>query len=82
MIIGPPESPVRSSQVSRCVEHAPVYGLTRPQAREVVDRQLATIEDHWEAACDEARLAAADRAMFRRVFPAAYALEGYARAGR
>ena len=55
-----------------------VYGLTRPEAREVIDRQLATIEDNWDTVCDEARLGAADRAMFGRVFPAAYALEGYA----
>jgi serine/threonine-protein kinase HipA len=80
MIIGPPDKPVRLSQVAHCVEHATAYGLTRAEAREVVDRQLATIDDHWDDVCDQAGLAAADRAMFRRVFPAPYALEGYERA--
>lgn len=78
MIIGPPDDPVRLSQVRRCVEHAAVYGLTAPQARDIVDGQLTTIEANWELVCDEAGLGTADRAMFRRVFPAAYALEGYA----
>lgn len=78
MIIGPPEDPVRLSQVCRCVEYAPVYELTAPEAREIIDRQLATIHEDWELTCDEARLGTAERAMFARVFPAAYALEGYA----
>jgi serine/threonine-protein kinase HipA len=77
MIIGPPEDPFRFSQLAGCVRHARVYGLSSDQAREIIDAQRETIDAHWDAVCDQAVLAGAERALLRRVFPAAYALEGY-----
>jgi serine/threonine-protein kinase HipA len=77
MIIGTDEDPYRFSNVSGCVERAGVYGLTRADAREIVDRQLTAIDEHWDEVCDQAELARADRDLFRRVFPHPYALEGY-----
>ena len=77
MIIGPPEDPFRFSQVAGCVQRAAVYGLSRGDARAIVEQQLATITDRWDEVCDEAQFGSADRAMFRRMFPTAYALEGF-----
>jgi serine/threonine-protein kinase HipA len=77
MIIGPAEDPFRFSQVAGCVQRAGVYGLSRGDAREIVEQQLATITDRWDEVCDEARLGSAERAMFRRMFPTTYALEGF-----
>jgi len=78
MIIGPPDDPYRFSQVAGCIERAPVYGLTRSEAHEIVEHQLTTIRARWDEVCDDAKLASADRAMFRRMFPTVYALEGFA----
>lgn len=77
MIIGTDEDPYRFSNVSGCIERAGVYGLTRADAREIVDRQLTTIGEHWDDVCEEAGLASGERNLFRRVFPHPYALEGY-----
>jgi serine/threonine-protein kinase HipA len=77
MIIGPPEDPFRFSQVAGCVQRAAVYGLSRGDAREIVEQQLITITDRWDEVCDEAKFGSAERAMFRRMFPTAYALEGF-----
>lgn len=77
MIIGPPDDPFRFSQVAGCIERAPVYDISRAEAREIVERQLHVINEHWDDVCEEARLASADRTMFRRVFPSPYALEGF-----
>ncbi|MCY4067792.1 MAG: type II toxin-antitoxin system HipA family toxin [Acidimicrobiaceae bacterium] len=68
----------RLSQLSRCVAHAGHYHLTTRHAREIVERQIAAIHDHWDEACD---LAAAGRAvsqqLWGRQFLNPYALEGY-----
>jgi serine/threonine-protein kinase HipA len=77
MIIGPPEDPYRYSQVAGCVERAWVYGLDAREAREIVERQLTTINERWDDVCDEARLAAGERAVLRRMFPHPFALEGF-----
>jgi serine/threonine-protein kinase HipA len=79
MIIGGPDDPFRFSQVAGCIERAATYGLTRAEARAIVEHQLMTIDQYWDDVCEEARLGAADRAMFRRMFPAEYALLGYSR---
>ena len=76
MIVGPPEDPYRFSQIAGCLRYAGVYGLSVEEGREIFEQQLATIEAHWEDVCDEAGLTRVDRAMFRRVFPHPYALEG------
>lgn len=77
MRIGGPGDPFRFSQVAGCVDRAGVYGLRRAEAQEIVERQIATIDEHWDVVCDEARLTATERMMFRRVFPHPYALEGF-----
>lgn len=76
MLIGAPGDPYRFSQLRGCIDRARVYGIEPAEAREIVDHQRATIDAHWDDVCDQARLATADRALFRRVFPHPYALEG------
>jgi len=53
----------RASQFSVCVAAAADYGLSRPEAKEIVDRIVSTIEDDWRDAADAARLSEADRNM-------------------
>lgn len=57
----------RTSQFSVCVAAAADYGLSRPEAKETVDRIVATVEDHWLDAADTAGLSEVDRhALWRR----------------
>jgi len=68
----------RMSQVAGCVARASIYLLSEPQAREIVDRQIETIETGWAEVCDLAGLGEVDRAGFwRRQFLNPYATEGY-----
>lgn len=70
----------RMSQVAGCVERAGTYLLSEAEAREIVDRQIETIEKQWDEVCDLAKLAAGARAHFwKRQFLNPYALEGYSR---
>jgi serine/threonine-protein kinase HipA len=80
MRLGEPSDPYRFSQVVGLVERSMVYGLGVLDARQVVEQQLTTIDEQWDEACDEARLAAGERRLFRRMFPHPYALEGFTRA--
>jgi serine/threonine-protein kinase HipA len=76
MAIG--EDGYRMSQVAGCVGRASTYLLSEATAREIVDRQIDTIETHWEDVCDRAGLSEVDRAAFwRRQFLNPYATEGY-----
>ncbi len=77
MIIGDDTDRYRLSQIDGCVRRAHLYHLTMAQARDVVDRQLAVIDTHYDDVCEEAGLGSAARAMLRRVIPHPYALEGY-----
>ena len=57
----------RASQFSACVAAAADYGLSRPDAREVVDHVVSKIEAQWPDAADAAGLSEADRnALWRR----------------
>jgi serine/threonine-protein kinase HipA len=57
----------RASQFSACVAAAADYGLSRPDAREVVDHVVSKIEAQWPDAADAAGLTEADRnALWRR----------------
>ena len=57
----------RASQFSVCVAAAADYGLSRPGAREIVERVVSTIEAQWPDAADAAGLSEADRnALWRR----------------
>lgn len=68
----------RMSQVAGCVRRASTYLLSEPQAREIVDHQIETIETDWAEVCDLAGLSEVDRAGFwRRQFLNPYATEGY-----
>ncbi len=76
MAIG--EDGYRMSQVAGCVARASTYLLSEPDAREIVDEQIDTIETHWAEVCDQAALSDVDRAAFwRRQFLNPYAIEGY-----
>jgi serine/threonine-protein kinase HipA len=57
----------RGSRFAVCVSAAADYGLSRPDAREIVDHIVTTIESHWLDAADAAGLSEADRnALWRR----------------
>ena len=51
----------RASQFSVCVSTAADYGLSRPEAREVVDRIVSIIETQWLDASDAVGMSEADR---------------------
>lgn len=68
----------RMSQVAACVERAPTYLLSESEAREIVARQIETIESKWSEVCDQAGLTKVDRDLLRaRAFLTPYSLEGY-----
>lgn len=70
----------RMSQVAGCVERAPTYLLSEADAREIVDKQIETIEGEWEEVCELAELGEAARAAFRsRQFLNPYSLQDYDR---
>ena len=76
MMISP--SGFRLSQLSGCVEAASTYLLNEAEARQIIDRQIETIEAGWPEVCEQARLSEVERTYFwRRQFLNAYALEGY-----
>ena len=57
MLIGLPDDPYRYSNVAGCVARAGLYGLSTNEATDIVERQLATIDENWDRVCDEAELA-------------------------
>lgn len=68
----------RLSQVGPCIEAARAFRLDENEAREIVERQIDSIEAHWNEVCDLAELTQIDRRYFwRRQFLNPYALEGY-----
>jgi serine/threonine-protein kinase HipA len=68
----------RFSQVAGCVARASSYLLSEADAREIVDRQIDTIETDWDEVCEVAALTEVDRnAFWRRQFLNPYATEGY-----
>ena len=76
MAIGP--DGFRGSQLAGCVERAASYRLSDTEARAIIDHQIATVEEHWDAACDHAGLSDTDRRPFwgRQVLNP-FALRGY-----
>lgn len=74
MRLGGADDPDRFSQVWRCVERAPLFGLTALEATELADRQRQVIADRFDEICDAAALARADRELLRAVCPHPYAL--------
>jgi serine/threonine-protein kinase HipA len=49
-----------------CVGAAADYGLSRPEAKQIVERIVLTIEDRWQDAADAAGLSEADRSLLWR----------------
>lgn len=50
-----------------CVIAAHIYGLTRPQASDIIDRQVTAVRENWDDARDLARLTEAEsRALLGR----------------
>jgi serine/threonine-protein kinase HipA len=57
----------RASQFSVCVAAAADYGLSRPDAKQIVDRIVSTVEAQWLDAAELMGLSLADRnALWRR----------------
>jgi serine/threonine-protein kinase HipA len=68
----------RFSQVAGCVARASTYLLSEADAREIVDRQIDTIEAQWDDVCELGGLTEVDRNSFwHRQFLNPYATEGY-----
>ena len=68
----------RLSQVAACIARADTYLLTEEAAREIVDRQVATIEQEWDDVCELARLSDVDRRrLWHGAFLNPYAIESY-----
>lgn len=68
----------RLSQLSGCLDAASTYLLNEAEARQIIDRQIETIEAEWPEVCEQARLSEVERTYFwRRQFLNAYALEDY-----
>ena len=59
----------RMSRISLCIKAAPQFHLTDSDALKIVEHQVASITRHFDAVCDEAALAPADRLLlWRRQF--------------
>lgn len=71
----------RRSQLVHCLGAAERLGLSHAQACGIINHQIATIRDHWDAVCDEADLSPVDREfLWGRQFLNPFALEGYTEA--
>lgn len=82
MIIGDDRDSWKFSQVAGCVARSSLYQVAKKRAREIVDRQIDTIESSWDEVCDEAELTPGERQTLReRAVLLPYALEGYSAAG-
>lgn len=67
----------KASNFAVLISHAGQYGLTRAQARDVVDRIVTTISEQFDEVADAARMPARDRtSMFGRQFLNPGALHG------
>ena len=54
------------SQFRVCLDAADVYQLTRAEASEIVERQVAVINEEWDDAADAARLTTLERRLLWR----------------
>jgi serine/threonine-protein kinase HipA len=70
----------RLSQIAACIARTSTYLLTEEEAREIVDRQIETIEREWDDVCEQAHLNEVDRRRLRdSAFLNPYATESYLR---
>ena len=66
----------RMSRISSCLDAAPHFLLSRPEAIAIVEHQLNSIIDQWRIVCEEAALSPADSAfLWGRQFLNPYAFE-------
>jgi serine/threonine-protein kinase HipA len=66
----------RYSQLAGCVERCGDYHLRRPEARQLIDRQVEIIRESWDSVCDEAELTKGQRdSMLGRQFLNPFAFE-------
>lgn len=67
----------RASTLATCLAAAADYHLKEAEAAALVEHQVATIAERWQAICDECELSPVDRKLFAgRQFLNSYALEG------
>lgn len=65
----------RASTLAACLAAAPDYHLKEAEAAAIIDHQVATIAQNWQAVCEEAELSEVDRRLFAgRQFLNDYAL--------
>ncbi|HRK98454.1 MAG TPA: HipA domain-containing protein [Alphaproteobacteria bacterium] len=68
----------RSSRLITCLAAAKGFMLREDQARNIIEHQIASIHENWDAVCKEADLSPIDQALFKeRMFMNSYAFEGY-----
>lgn len=68
----------RASQLEPIVKSSATYLLSEAQAREIVDRQIETMDENWDEVCDLVRLNPEGKSFFEgRQFLNPYAFEGY-----
>ncbi|KQM81091.1 phosphatidylinositol kinase [Sphingomonas sp. Leaf23] len=66
----------RDSQLRLCLDAAGTFLLTREAADAIIDNQIATIIDRYDAVCDEAALSVVDRGLLhKRQFLNPYVLQ-------
>jgi serine/threonine-protein kinase HipA len=71
----------RYSRLTVCVEAATRFQLSEPEARGIIDAQLATVRAKWAEVCDSAQLGQTERnALWGRQFLNPFALQDYAEA--
>ena len=67
----------RRSQLNTCLAGAAKFQLTQAEAQDIMDHQIAIIEQYWAPLCDEAQLSKAEAHFFwKRQFLNPYAFEG------
>ena len=66
----------RMSQLKNCLAACKFFLLSEADAKDIIEHQVATIEQHWDAVCAEAQLNTVDKnLLWRRQFLNAYAFE-------
>lgn len=69
----------RRSLLVNCCLSAGSFLLSKTDAREIIDTQIAGMEKNWNRICDEAELSTIDRTyLWKRQFLNDYVFEGYA----
>jgi serine/threonine-protein kinase HipA len=67
----------RFSTLNNCIEAAVHFHLSEEDAKDIITHQIATIEESWDAVCNDADLSEVDRELFwHRQFLNPYAFEG------